>query len=162
MTFGLCVKTIITYSLLERCLMIFTFPGLSADLPFDMFVDLETFIGTLGAVGVFNHDFTKAPAEGLLPWYVTGLVDAEGHFQVGFHTKNNGSVSEVKVTQKAESAGVLHGLVAFFGVGSVVWDNRKDNTLKWHCTNRAALLNCVLPHFEAYPLLTSKALNLAS
>jgi len=39
--------------------MIFTFPGLSADLPFDMFVDLETFIGTLGAVGVFNHDFTK-------------------------------------------------------------------------------------------------------
>ena len=84
---------------------------------------------------------------------MTGLVDAEGHFQVGFHTKNNGSVSEVKVTQKVESAGVLHGLVAFFGVGSVVCDDRKDNTLKWHCTNRAALLNSVLPHFEACPLL---------
>lgn len=64
-----------------------------------------------------------------------------------------------KVTQLASNAGILYDLQRFFGAGSVVIDNRKDNTLKYHVQNQADLTNVIIPHFLAYPLVTSKGLN---
>ena len=66
---------------------------------------------------------------------------------------------EYKVTQKAESAGVLHDLQRYFGCGSVVIDNRRDNTLKYHITSVKDIVNRILPHFNQYSLVTSKQLN---
>lgn len=101
----------------------------------------------------------------LHPWYVTGLADGEGSFGFSIEATNTGKYKyrfEFKVTQKATNAGILYGLQRYFGVGTVVIDNRSDNTLKYHVTSRDLLINTVLPHFQDYPLVTSKKLNLAS
>jgi hypothetical protein len=54
---------------------------------------------------------------------------------------------------------VLYDLKSYFGVGNVVIDNREDNTLKYQVSGRAALLNVIVPHFDKFPLVTSKSLN---
>jgi hypothetical protein len=63
------------------------------------------------------------------------------------------------VTQKANSAGILYDLKRFFGCGSVNIDNQDYNTLKFQVQSHDDLLTKVFPHFEKYPLQTSKQLN---
>lgn len=66
---------------------------------------------------------------------------------------------EFKVTQKGTSIDVLYALVNYFDCGTVVINNRLDNTYKYHVTNLTDLLEKVIPHFDSYPLVTSKALR---
>jgi len=47
----------------------------------------------------------------------------------------------------------------YFGVGSVVVDNRESDTMKYHVTNRNDLLSIIVPFFGQYKLVTSKYLN---
>lgn len=93
----------------------------------------------------------------LLPsWYVTGITDAEGCFNL---TNTHKRYVEYKVTQKVSSIDVLYYLQKFFGCGPVVIDNRKNNTYKYPVTSQADLQNYIFPHFKNFPLLTSKQLN---
>jgi hypothetical protein len=66
---------------------------------------------------------------------------------------------EFKVVQKSHSEGVLFKLQNFFSCGTVVIDNRKTDTKKYHVTSINEILNKIIPHFETYPCLTSKFLN---
>ena len=114
------------------------------------------------STSVVSRDFAKGDLNTLLhPWYVTGLVDAEGSFGISIvnHLKLK---FEFKVTQKRSNAGILYDLERFFDVGSVVIDNRTDDTIKYHVTSQESLINVILPHFMSFPLVTSKQLNLAS
>lgn len=75
-------------------------------------------------------------------------------------TYNSKSVSlEYKITQKSHSESVLYDIKDYFSAGSVVIDNRKTVTKKFHITNLKFILEKIIPHFERYPCLTSKALN---
>lgn len=65
-------------------------------------------------------------------------------------------VLQFKVTQKADSAGILYDLQRYFGCGSVVIDNRRDGTLKFQVQDLKSIINNVIPHFDQYPLVTSK------
>ncbi len=99
----------------------------------------------------------------LHPWYVTGFTDGEGSFGIR-SIKTNTLLGykfglEYKVTQKADSAGVLYDLQQYFNCGSVVIDNRTDNTLKFHVMSVEDITSKILPHFNQYPLVTSKQLN---
>lgn len=105
--------------------------------------------------------FTKS-LKPLDPYYVTGLADAEGSFQItiSVHPSGNTKIDfEFKISQHSESAGVLHDLQLFFGVGNVVWDSRKTGTMKFTVKGLDDIINHVLPHFNTYPLVTSKKLN---
>jgi len=114
----------------------------------------------------------------LTPHYVRGIVDGEGCFSVGLSANKaprSGyfTMLEFKVTQKAHSAGILYDLQRFFTglspdlrsggtskpVGSVVIDNRRDNTLKFKVTSLSVIINVILPFFDANPLITAKCLN---
>ena len=100
----------------------------------------------------------------LMPWYVTGIVDGEGSFGITITSSGTGSSKirfEFKVTQKRSNAGILYDLQRFFGVGSVVIDNRSDDTMKYVVTSRDALINVIMSHFTNYSLVTSKQLNFA-
>lgn len=102
------------------------------------------------------------PNTRLDPWYVTGLADGEGNFSISTTVRPNGSTKvsfAFKVTQIDRNAGVLYDLERFFGVGSVVIDNREDGTLKYHVQGQDDILNVIIPHFDQYPLVTSKSLN---
>lgn len=100
----------------------------------------------------------------LEPWWITGITDSEGSFTC--YIKNNDktltnySVTlEYKVTQKEHSESILYDLKSFFDTGSVVIDNRKSETKKYHVTSIKSIVEKVIPHFNSYNCLTSKYLN---
>lgn len=97
------------------------------------------------------------------PWWVTGFVDGDGGFHITPRNARTGpgrnTSLEFKVTQKETSINVLYMIQDYFGCGTVVIDNRRDNTYKFHVTNLTDILEKVIPHFESYPLVTSKMLN---
>ena len=100
----------------------------------------------------------------LNPWYITGMTDSEGSFSYYVQRisplKDKITVSlEYKVAQKSHSENVLYEIKSYFSDGSVVIDNRKTDTKKFHITNLEVILEKIIPHFEAYPCLTSKNLN---
>ena len=92
------------------------------------------------------------------------MTDSEGSFSCYVQRisplKDKITVSlEYKVAQKSHSENVLYEIKSYFSDGSVVIDNRKTDTKKFHITNLEVILEKIIPHFEAYPCLTSKNLN---
>uniref|UniRef100_UPI00223816D7 LAGLIDADG endonuclease n=1 Tax=Ramaria rubella TaxID=113071 RepID=UPI00223816D7 len=112
-----------------------------------------------------NRDFTKPRLNAKLePWQVTGLTDGEGGFYCSILKSEYGLTGfkvklEFKVTQKTHSEGILYEIQEYFGCGSVVIDNRKTDTKKYHITSLSSIIEKIIPHFESYPCLTSKYLN---
>ena len=98
----------------------------------------------------------------LNPWYVTGFTDAEGSFSINTTTTPTDKLKvglQYKVTQLASSEGVLHDLVDYFKAGKVHIDNRSTGTLKYQVQDLVSIRERILPHFQEYPLQTSKALD---
>jgi len=94
----------------------------------------------------------------LNPYSVTGFTDAEGTFSC-YVKEGKKFTFEFKVVQKSYSSGVLYDILSYFGVGTVVIDNRGSDTLKYHVTSLESIVNIIIPHFKNYPCLTSKDLN---
>jgi len=102
----------------------------------------------------------------LQPWQITGLTDGEGGFYCSI--LNTGSKNEdkafrvkleFKIVQKSHSKNVLIKTQSYFSCGSVVIDNRKTDTKKYHVTALSDIINIIIPHFDNFPCLTSKFLN---
>jgi len=101
----------------------------------------------------------------LSAWYITGLTDAEGSFQITIQDKKGQGLTgfkpflEFKITQKKYSIDLLLKIKEFFNCGRINIDNSKTETLKFVVTNINDLMNKVLPHFDNFPLKSSKYLN---
>jgi hypothetical protein len=106
------------------------------------------------------------------PGWVTGFVDGEGCFSIGFvrqpDRKNRKGYRtgyqvnhDFTVVQGARSVHVLHALREFFGVGRVYMnarhDNHRENMYLYVVHRRSDLLEVVIPFFRSNPLRTSKA-----
>lgn len=96
----------------------------------------------------------------LHPWFVTGLVDAEGSFTVSVlnssSTKTGWGVNaRFKITTHITDLDLMLNLKNFFGedIGKIV-------VFKDTCTYRVDKLkdifDVVIPHFDKYPLVTQK------
>ena len=96
----------------------------------------------------------------LHPWFVTGLVDAEGSFTVSVlkssFTKTGWGVNaRFKITTHITDLDLMLNLKNFFGedIGKIV-------IFKDTCTYRVDKLkdifDVVIPHFDKYPLVTQK------
>ena len=59
------------------------------------------------------------------------------------------------VSQNADRSEVLQLMLEYFGCGGIRPD-RSDRTLKYEVRDLGNLLERVIPHFERYPLLSSK------
>jgi hypothetical protein len=95
--------------------------------------------------------------------YISGYADGEGCFTVSISPRSTLRVGwEVRpsfsVSQNGDRAEVLHVLQAYFGCGSIRPD-RSDRTLKWETRRLDELVDRVIPHFVAYPLLSGKQLD---
>jgi len=101
----------------------------------------------------------------LTPWYITGITDGEGSFQITIqNVKKKREISfkprlEFKITQKNYSLGMLYEIKKYFKCGRIHIDNSKTGTMKYVITNINDLTNKVIPHFDKYNLKTSKFLN---
>lgn len=63
------------------------------------------------------------------------------------------------MTQKAHSIDMLKELQYYFGCGNIQIDNRRDDTLKFQVSLQKHLIEKVIPHFDEFPLQTSKFLD---
>jgi hypothetical protein len=92
--------------------------------------------------------------------YISGFVDGEGCFCVSFQpSKRHRFGWEVRpsfsVSQNAERAELLYIIQERWGCGFIRPD-RSDKTVKFEVRNVRDLVEKVLPHFKAYPLMSSK------
>jgi len=104
-----------------------------------------------------SRDFVKGGAT-LSPWWITGITDAEGNFSISLQEPRKCSCA-FKITQKDHSMGILYDLQKYFKCGIIVLDNKKYNAYKFIVTKNEDLFNIILPHFDKYPLITSKNLD---
>ena len=97
----------------------------------------------------------------LNPWFVTGIIDAEGTFCTTIY-KNKAyktgwvvrSFFEIGLNKRDGS--LIYQLKDFFeGIGTISLD-KKANVLKYSTASLKDLSSIVIPHFKKYPLLTQK------
>jgi hypothetical protein len=103
--------------------------------------------------------------------WVTGFVDGEGCFSIGFvrqprRTNRAGYRTGIQVsprfvvTQSASSDHVLEELQRFFGCGRMFvnrrHDNHKEHLSQYIVAGRAELVERIIPFFRQYPLKTAK------
>jgi LAGLIDADG endonuclease len=92
--------------------------------------------------------------------YISGFVDGEGCFCVSFQPSDRHRFGwEVRpsfsVSQNADRAELLYEIQKRWGCGFIRPD-RSDKTLKFEVRNIGNLVAKVLPHFRAFPLMSSK------
>ena len=92
--------------------------------------------------------------------YISGYADGEGCFTVSIAPRATLLVGwEVRpsfsVSQNGDRAEVLYAIQSYFGCGRIRPD-RSDRTLKWETRRLEDILGRVVPHFDAYPLLSGK------
>ena len=92
--------------------------------------------------------------------YLSGYADGEGCFCVSFNrSKRHRFGWEIRpsfsVSQNGDRAEVLELFQRTLGCGTIRPD-RSDRTLKFEARSVSDLATKVLPHFERYPLLSSK------
>ena len=93
-------------------------------------------------------------------WYISGFVDGEGSFFVSFSLREKLKIGvEVRpsfaVAQHKRSKEVLKRLQNYFGCGAIRF-NKRDQTYKYEVRSLDDLIKKIIPHFEQYPLVTSK------
>ena len=96
-----------------------------------------------------------------LDWYITGLVDGEGCFMVSFNLRSGLNTGiEVRpsfsVSQNKRNLEVIKTLQKFFNCGGIRFD-KHDQTYKFEVRSIDDLMKKVIPHFEKFPLKTTKS-----
>lgn len=97
------------------------------------------------------------------PWWITGFVDGEGCFYVGFEIIKSQKISvrtSFSVSQNQSShATTIQKIADVFGSDpkSETSNIRVDGkTVKYEMRNVDYLIKNVIPHFDAYPLQSNK------
>lgn len=105
-------------------------------------------------------DPNKVQANKLDLWFLTGISDAEGSFGVNL-SKDSSRKSGYIITHffmmglNIKDRPILESIKSTLGVGEI-YLHPQDNTCRYKVSNIDQLLNVVIPHFKAYPLVTQK------
>ena len=117
---------------------------MSADNQQERLINLGWIIGFVDGEGCFSLGIVRQPSRTTRKGYKTG-------YQV-FH--------EFAVTQGAKSIQCLNELREFFGIGSVLinerYDNHREHLYRYVVRKREDLLKVVIPFFRQHPLRSSK------
>ncbi|HEO66374.1 MAG TPA: endonuclease [Spirochaetes bacterium] len=93
-------------------------------------------------------------------WYLTGLTDGEGCFCVSFNLRARLKLGiEVRpsfsITLNKRDHGLLKRVYDYFHIGGIRF-SKKDQCYKYEVRDIKNLVKVVIPHFETYPLKSSK------
>jgi hypothetical protein len=104
----------------------------------------------------------RGPSKSLvdLPSYISGYVDGEGCFTVSISPRATLLVGwevrpSLSVSQNEDRSEVLLEIQSYFDCGTLRPD-RSDRTLKWEVRSLPLLVARIIPHFERYPMRSSK------
>lgn len=106
----------------------------------------------------FTTAITRRPQ--IVSPYISGYVDGEGCFTVSVSPRPKLTTGwEIRpsfsVSQNHDRSELLYCMTGYFGCGSIRPD-RSDRTLKYEVRSLKNLTENIIPHFEEYPLLSSK------
>jgi len=92
--------------------------------------------------------------------YITGLTDGEGCFSVSFSLRKKMKMGiEVRpsfaISQHRRNKDIILFLRDYFKCGGVRY-SRHDQNFKYEVRSIEDLMTIIIPHFEKYPLQTSK------
>ena len=92
--------------------------------------------------------------------YITGYIDGEGCFTVTFNRKMKALLGwelrpSFSVSQNENRRQVLDIIREYFGCGYIRRDY-SDKTVKFEVRDHNDLMTKIIPHFEKFPLLSSK------
>ena len=92
--------------------------------------------------------------------YITGFVDGEGYFSISFSIRKKMKMGiEVRpsfaVSQHRRNKEIILFFQKFFGCGGIRY-TRYDQNFKYEVRSVSDLIKKIIPHFEKYPLKTSK------
>jgi len=93
--------------------------------------------------------------------YISGLFDGEGCFSVSFNFREKLKLKiEVRpsfsISQNKRNLSILKEVKDFFKCGSIRF-SKKDQTYKYETRSISDLNRKIIPHFEKFPLKTTKA-----
>ena len=93
-------------------------------------------------------------------WYITGFTDGEGCFSISFNRRAKLKTGiEVRpsfsIGQNKHSLQVLKDINAYFGCGAIRF-SKADQLYKYEVRSVGDLMKHIIPHFQKYPLKTSK------
>ena len=96
-----------------------------------------------------------------LIYYLTGFVDAEGCFCISLKKQQSAKVRWVldpvfHVTQHEDSREILEMLKEIIGCGRIIKKYGQENTLQLYVHSRKDLVECIIPFFRKYKLITKK------
>lgn len=96
-----------------------------------------------------------------IPTYITAFTDGEGCFCVSTnksarHKQGWEIRPSFSVSQNKDRAQVLYLMQDYFRCGSIRPD-RSDKTIKYEVRSLNDLLTRIIPHFEEYPLMSTKS-----
>jgi hypothetical protein len=92
------------------------------------------------------------------PQWLTGFCDAEGCFSVIISKRNKFSwrvIVTFEINLHIKDSKILYKIKQFFGVGNVHLLQNKSKCV-YRVTKIEDLINVIIPHFLAYPLLSQK------
>ena len=108
-----------------------------------------------------SEDFLKDTK--ITPYWVTGITDGGGKFSITLKSKICYCSFEITQKKVDNTLYMLYFIQEYFNCGEIVLDykqfDNKYNTYKFIVTNLEDLCNIILPHFDKYPLITSKHLD---
>ncbi len=92
---------------------------------------------------------------------MTGFVDGEGTFLVSFSRREKLNTKiEVRpgfsIAQHKRNLKILQRIQQYFGVGAIRFSKR-DQNYKYEVRSINDLVKVIIPHFEKFPLQTTKA-----
>jgi hypothetical protein len=95
-----------------------------------------------------------------LNWYISGFADGEGCFCISFQPNSKFRIGwEVRpsfsISQNQSRSELLFHIKKIWNCGSIRPD-RSDKTVKFEVRAIDEIINIVIPHFEKYPLYSSK------
>uniref|UniRef100_UPI0022FD92F1 hypothetical protein n=1 Tax=Drechslerella dactyloides TaxID=74499 RepID=UPI0022FD92F1 len=96
----------------------------------------------------------------LKPWYITGLIDAEGSFIISIiknpRCKTGWEVQTMfSISLHKKDYTILELIKSYFeGRGSI--NKERQDSLHYRVKALLDLTNVIIPHFEKYPLITQK------
>ena len=94
-------------------------------------------------------------------WYLSGFIDGEGCFAISFNKRAKMKTGiEIKpsfwVAQNKRNLQILKDIHKYFGCGAIRF-NKHDQTYKYEVRSIRDLMNIIIPHFQEYPLRTTKS-----
>jgi hypothetical protein len=93
--------------------------------------------------------------------WLSGFVDGEGHFGLGFQSKNTLTPkARFSIMLRADDRAILEAIRDYWDCGKlcrVAARERSNATMTFSVRAAQQLANIIVPHFERYPLRAKKA-----